>query len=259
MSYRTASIFQIRMAIVWVTAFILFSVVGLFAQDKQAFRGEICLGVTGRVPDCSAGAAKEGAVYVLSDKKNNAVYLLDEQTRPPIFEAHDVVILGTLNKATSTIHVNNIVRDVPARVKQAKTVSIVCDACPRNMAKARKAAFEEMSGWKRFTVVPDPKKADLILLLSANRYLGDYLTRDGADKRPVQVATTYLNVLDPHTGQSLWGDSERLGSWLVTESTKDLIDHLRELVEVDENPAERELFLKQNWVAKPIMATDGGK
>jgi hypothetical protein len=125
------------------------------------------------------------------------------------------------------------------------------------MAKARKTAFEQLTLWKRFVVVPDPKKADLIFLFSANRYLGDYVTRDGPDRRPVRVETTYMNVVDPHTGENLWGDSDREGSWFVGDATKDLISELREQLEVDVNPAQRQLFLKRNWLPKP--PTDTGK
>jgi hypothetical protein len=106
-------------------------------------------------------------------------------------------------------------------------------------------------------VVPDPKKADLIFLFSANRYLGDYLTRDGADQRPVHVDITYMNVVDPHTGANLWGDSERLGSWFVGSATKDLIDELREILEVDQSAAERNAFLVRYKI--PKVATDTGK
>ena len=53
------------------------------------------------------------------------------------------------------------------------------------------------------------RKADLIFLFSANSYLGDYGTRDGPDTRPVHVDITFMNVVDPHTGESLWGDSRR--------------------------------------------------
>jgi hypothetical protein len=83
------------------------------------------------------------------------------------------------------------------------------------------------------------------------------LTRDGPDTRPVHVETAYMNVLDPRTGENLWGDSERQGSWFVAEATKDLVDELRELLEADENPAQRQLLLKRHWVSR--VAPDSEK
>ncbi len=78
-------------------------------------------------------------------------------------------------------------------------------------------------------------QADLILVVSANPYLGDYLTRDGPDQRPVYIKITYMNVVDPHTGQSLWGDSKEFGSWLIPKATKDLVEEFKEQVKLDEN------------------------
>jgi hypothetical protein len=255
--------------ILGVAACVLLNATGVFAQGQRIFKGEItqcpCArpGAHGTAADnaalarCMFDCANVGPGFVLSDPVNKTVYQLDDQKRLGLFGTQDVIVLGTLDKATRTIHVNNIVRDVPPRITRAKTVSIICDACPRGMAKVRKTAFEQLAVWKRFAVVPDPKKADLIFLFSANRYLGDYVTRDGPDTRPVNVDTTYMNVIDPHTGESLWGDSQRVGSWFVGEAAKDLIGELREQLEVDVNPAERQLFLKRNWLSKP--PTDTGK
>ncbi len=92
------------------------------------------------------------------------------------------------------------------------------------MAAAWRAAFEELSDWGRYDIDPDPKKADLIFLFSANPYLGDYVTRDGPDKRGVAVDITYMNVVDPQTGENLWGDSRQWGSLFVAKATKDLIE-----------------------------------
>jgi hypothetical protein len=198
-----------------------------------------------------------GTQYVLSETTYKVDFQFDKQDFPKFFAGKYVFVIGTLDRGSNTIRVKNIVPDLPPQIRQAKTVSIVCDACPRGMAKARRAALEELTIWKRFTVVPDPKKADLIFLFSANRYLGDYLTRDGADPRPVHVDITYMNVVDPHTGANLWGDSERFGSWFVASATKDLIDELREILEVDQSAVERHAFLIRHEI--PKVATDTGK
>ena len=73
----------------------------------------------------------------------------------------------------------------------------------------------------------------------------------------VHVDTTYMNVVDPRTGQNLWGDSEREGSWFVAGATKDLIEELRETLEVEDSPTTRKLFLARFRV--PKVAINEGK
>lgn len=132
-------------------------------------------------------------------------------------------------------------------IMQADSVSIDCDACPRNLAEARTTADQELLVWKRFRVVENRRQADLIFLFSANPYLGDYLTRDGPDKRPVMIDRTIMTVIDPHTGQNLWSDSRIWGSWRVVGATKDLIAELR---------GEMESQLK-NWTLDEILRCSG--
>ena len=116
------------------------------------------------------------------------------------------------------------------KVMQAKSALIVC-VCPRGMAAAESRALHELQLWGRFQIVRNRHEADLVLLFSANEYLGDYLTRDGPDERPVSVDFTILTVVDPKTGENLWSDSRRWGSWRVGGATKDLIDELRGEIE----------------------------
>lgn len=82
----------------------------------------------------------------------------------------------------------------------------------------------------RFHLVESPHGADLVFLFSGNEYLGDYLTRDGPDNRPVFIESTIMTVIDANTGQNLWSDSRRWGSWRVDGATRDLITELRELM-----------------------------
>src|ERR1700730_16446943 len=112
------------------------------------------------------------------------------------------------------------------KVMKAKSVLLVCE-CPRAMAVAGNRASRELKLWGRFQIVEHRDEADIVLLLSANPYLGDYVTRDGPDKRPVSVDITFLTAIDPNTGENLWSDSRRWGSWRVDGATKDLIDELR--------------------------------
>jgi hypothetical protein len=254
---------RVGKGIVGIAACILFIALNLAAKGEQIFKGEItdskcaALGSHATMLDkgetnaqCTIACVKMGAKYVLADPQNKLVYQLDDQKKPEAFAAQNVLIVGTLDQSTGTIHVVDIVRGIPPKVKQAKTVSIVCDACPRGMAKARRAAFEQLSDWNRFAVVPDPTKADLVLLISANPYLGDYLTREGPDARPAPVNTTYMNVVDPRTGVSLWSDSDRSGSWFVSKATKDLIVEFRAQLEADESPAERQVFMDRHLTPK---------
>ena len=125
---------------------------------------------------------------------------------------------------------------LPPKIMQAKTVYIFCDACPRAMAAAKTSALDEVLDWGHFKVVRDPKQADLVFLLSGNDYLGDYLTRDGPDTRPVHIEITYMDVVDPETGESLWADSRRWGSWMVPRATRSLIDELKLQIEEQSQP-----------------------
>jgi len=199
--------------------------------------------------------------YVLSDPVNKVVYRLDNQKMLTAFVAQNVVVVGVLDRTSGSIHVDDIVRDLPAEVRQARSVAIVCDPCPRGMAKARKAALGQMLDWNRFTLVSDPQKADLVMLFSANRYLGDYVTRDGPDKRPVAVDTTYMNVIDPRTGANLWGDYRQEGSWFVSSATHYLIHAFREQLEMDENPVEQQSFVERHLVPRrpPTIDPSQGK
>lgn len=125
---------------------------------------------------------------------------------------------------------------LPAEIMQAKAVYVFCDACPRAMAAAKTTALDELSDWGHFKVVRDPKEADLIFLFSGNQYLGDYVTRDGPDTRPVHIEITYLDIVDPRTGESLWSDTRRWGSWLVPKATRSLIEEFRLQFEAQSQP-----------------------
>jgi hypothetical protein len=119
---------------------------------------------------------------------------------------------------------------LPAKIMQATSVYLDC-VCPRGLAVARDTALQQLEGWGRFQISQQRRQTDLVLLFSGNPYLGDYITRDGPDKRPVAVDFTIMTVIDPTTGQSLWTDSRRWGSLRVRGATKDLIEELRQQME----------------------------
>jgi hypothetical protein len=119
---------------------------------------------------------------------------------------------------------------VPAKIMHANTVYIEC-VCPRGLAAARQSAVQELENWGRFQITEDPRQADLVFLFSGNPYLGDYLTRDGPDTRPVAIKNTIMTVIDPMTGATVWTDTREWGSWRVAGAAKDLIVELRQQME----------------------------
>jgi hypothetical protein len=237
-----------KKAIIGVAAWVLFGALSLAAQGQQIFKGRVCMAPGGSAgileksqatTPCTVARAKRGAKYVLSNPENKTVYRLDGGNHPKEFAGNNVVVVGSLDKAIDTIHVADMFRALPPQVTTAKSVYIDCDACPRGMAAAWLAAFQELVDWGRFDINPDPRKADLIFVFSANPYLGDYVTRDGPDKRPVRVDITYMDVVDPRTGKSYWNDSKQWGALLVGRATKDLIIEFKEELAIEESAGKR--------------------
>jgi hypothetical protein len=264
---------RVGKAIAAIAGCLFLGVVSLGAQGMQTFQGQVtdsaCARPAGQAPTpnggetaarCTIERIKTGDQYVLASAGNRAVYQLDDrdQTQPKAFAAQNVVVIGTLNKALGTIEVSDMFRALPSKVTQGKSVYIACDTCLRAMAKAKLAAYQQLLDWNRFVVVPDRDKADLVLLFAANPYMGDYLTRDGPDPRPIRVDTTFMSVIDPRTGQNLWSDSKTAGSWRVGGATKDLIDEFRSQLEAQQGQFQRQLVLADK--ARPHKAAaDQGK
>src|ERR1700686_2031564 len=98
-------------------------------------------------------------------------------------------------------------------------------------------AVAQLKKWGRFQVVHEKHKADLILLLSADRYHGGYIIlasgqtgtvdADGHIQEDVipnynrlaPVRDAYLTVIDPTTGKSLWTDSHVWGGLLTGKNS----------------------------------------
>lgn len=117
-----------------------------------------------------------------------------------------------------------------AKIVKASSVYVDC-VCPRALAAAQETALQQLQIWGRFQIADNRRQTDLVILFAGNPYLGDYLTRDGPDTRPVHIESTIMTVIDPTTGQTLWTDSRRWGSWRVKGAAKDLIEELREQME----------------------------
>lgn len=112
------------------------------------------------------------------------------------------------------------------KILAAKSIYLDCD-CRREMAVSLANALPELLDWGRYELVPDREHADLVLYFSMNPYLGDYLTRDGPDKRPGIVDFTILTVIDAHTGEALWSDWKRWGYMMVSYASRSLVHDLR--------------------------------
>jgi hypothetical protein len=229
----------------FVLACLLFGASSLFAQGEQVFKGKICLGPEGRTPEmingevslpCTVPHPPRGASYILFNPDTKVTYHLDARGKAKAFAGRRVIVLGTLDQAGGTIHVDEIMAGLPPKIAAAKTVYIDCDNCVRQMADAWKAAFEVLEDWGRYDVIPDPNRADLVFLFSANPYAGDYVTRDGPDMRGVKVDITYMNVVDPRSGASLWSDSRQYGSFFVAKATRALIEQLRTQLALESQP-----------------------
>jgi hypothetical protein len=63
------------------------------------------------IEECIPACVKAGGKYVLVDAANGTVYALDDQQKPAGFARQKVKITGDLDKATQTIHVENIERE----------------------------------------------------------------------------------------------------------------------------------------------------
>jgi hypothetical protein len=238
--------------VIGVAACLLFGALNLAAQGEQVFKGRVCLGPDGRAPvtengqtglACVVAHPKRSAKYVLLDVESDIAYELDDGAKAKDFAGENVFVSGILNKTTAVIHVTGLMPALPPKITQARSVFIDCDACPRAMAVAWSTAFQVLTAWGRFDIVPDPKKADLIFMFSANQYVGDYLTRDGPDTRPVYIKITFMNVIDPSTSTSLWSDDRSYGSWFVADATRDLIAEFKGHLAISETQDERLLLL----------------
>lgn len=158
---------------------------------------------------------------------------------------------------------------LPPQIASAKTVYIDNQS---GVAKLGDRCYTQIEKWGRFKVVQDPKEADLIFLLSANEYTRGYVTSGGGSTStvntsgnveattignqttgtvntsgtvnttieptytyPVTVGYTYLTVIDPKTGGSLWSDSKRWGNLYTGfhSATKGLVDDLMKRINGD--------------------------
>jgi hypothetical protein len=143
---------------------------------------------------------------------------------------------------------------LPVTLMDAKTVYIDNQT---GSAKLADRAYDELSKWGRFRVVDSPKGADVIFLLSAKEYqsgsvtsgrVDDYGNINASTSRNINASTsqvvtgvTFLTVIDPKGGTSLWSDSKRWGNLYTgfRSATRGLIKALRDRIEEQEAPSTR--------------------
>ena len=94
-------------------------------------------------------------------------------------------------------------------------------------------ALAQLKKWKKFQLVSDPKRADLVFLLSADPYKGGNLLLSSGQTGSIDNSGhisedavpnynkaspsryAYLTVLDPKTGENLWSDQHLWGGLLT--------------------------------------------
>lgn len=144
---------------------------------------------------------------------------------------------------------------LPAQIMQAKTVYIDNQSGFANLGDR---AYDEVSKWGRFKIAASAKDADLVFLISAREYISGYRTvTDGTahgtvdDSGNVQLNSdstsrtqaqtsgiTYLAVIDPKSGASLWANQKTWGggfTWagfnFARSATRSLIKDFRKRIE----------------------------
>jgi len=154
---------------------------------------------------------------------------------------------------------------LPDQILQAKTVYIDNRA---GFAAFGDRAYDELSKWGRFKIVKSAKEADLVFLLSADEYVTGYRTDtsgtttgtvdnsgnvrlegDSTSRTHAQTGgTTYLTLIDPNTGKSLWADQEVWGgghpvTWMgftfAKSATRLLVRKLRKRIEEQESDSKK--------------------
>jgi len=100
----------------------------------------------------------------------------------------------------------------------------------------RDETLAELKKWGRFTLVDDPKKADVVILLSADAYHGgDILLASGETGKmedgnlkkdpvpnlnsPAPTRDAYLSVIDAKSGDLLWSESHAWGGVLTGKNS----------------------------------------
>jgi hypothetical protein len=132
-------------------------------------------------------------------------------------------------------HANDKHLPLPSQIMAAKSVYIENRS---GQAALADRAYQELMAWGRFQVVQDRAGADLILLLSAHKEVGETRQTGRVDEsgnintttRPLVREYSGLTVLDAKTGENLWTDSKATNIFQKS-AIKRAIDELRKRIE----------------------------
>ena len=101
-----------------LVATLLMAGLSLAAPKDQTYTGEITdsacatmgshAGMGKPAKDCALACVQRGAKFVLFNAAAKTVYQLDDQKKPAQFAGAKVVVTGTLDDSTKTIHVTGI-------------------------------------------------------------------------------------------------------------------------------------------------------
>ena len=129
---------------------------------------------------------------------------------------------------------------LPPTLMSAKTLYVENNS---GQAKLADRCYDELSKWGRFTIVSDPKQADVIFQIGTHvqtyGYSGNSKTDDNGNTDTSLTADTAgfttISVVNP-AGQVLWSDTRRWGSLLVgfRSATREVIKELRKRMEEQE-------------------------
>jgi hypothetical protein len=130
---------------------------------------------------------------------------------------------------------------LPAELMQAKTVYIQKGITfrekndPTGNATFVEPCRDELNKWGRFTVVSDPKAADLILRVSNVDPRRNQIGPNGQGGVTVAYALTALEVFQRSSGKLLWsGDHNWAMTWSAKTATTAVVKQLRKRMEEQE-------------------------
>jgi hypothetical protein len=138
---------------------------------------------------------------------------------------------------------------LPQQVMTARTIYIDNRS---GVADLGDKAYDELRKWGRFQIVDSAEKADVVLLLPAKEYISGYSsgtyrntsasvdnngninaqTYGNGSSHAIYSGTTYVTIVDPKGGVSLWSDARAWGRW--KSATRGLVKELRERIEQQE-------------------------
>src|SRR3984957_17772208 len=112
---------NMRKTFLGVSAGLLFATLSFAVPQNRTFAGEImddaCASQGGHasmqekgesIEQCTRGCVNAGSKYALYDGATKTTYKLDDQRKPDPFAGAKVIVTGTLDQSTGTIHVVSI-------------------------------------------------------------------------------------------------------------------------------------------------------